>query len=135
MLYTQLRFDLSGLFPSGFITNSRYTFIYLPISATYPANLVIPYLIILIILGVEYNSRRSSIFGFLHAPITSTLLGPYVLLSALFSNTLKLCSSLNVREHVSHTYGITVKIIVLKDGVFWDVRPCRSCKNPRFGGT
>jgi hypothetical protein len=24
---------------------------------------------------------------------------------------------------------------VLKNGVFWDVTPCGSCKNRRFGGT
>jgi hypothetical protein len=25
--------------------------------------------------------------------------------------------------------------LVLKNGVFWDVTPCGSCKNRRFGGT
>jgi polysaccharide pyruvyl transferase WcaK-like protein len=32
-------------------------------------------------------------------------LGPNILLSTLFSNTLNLCSSLNVRDQVSHPYG------------------------------
>jgi hypothetical protein len=29
----------------------------------------------------------------------------------------------------------SANIIVLKNGVFWDVTPCGSCKNRRFGGT
>jgi hypothetical protein len=35
------------------------------------------------------------------------------ILNTLFSNTLGLCSSLNVRDHVSHPYRTTGKIIVL----------------------
>jgi hypothetical protein len=26
-------------------------------------------------------------------------------------------------------------MLVMKNGVFWDVTPCDSCKNRRFGGT
>jgi hypothetical protein len=36
--------------------------------------------------------------------ITSSLLGTNILLRTLFSNTPSLCSSLNVRDHVSHPY-------------------------------
>jgi hypothetical protein len=39
------------------------------------------------------------------------LLGPNILLSTLFSNTLSLCSSLNVRDQVSHPYR-TIGIII-----------------------
>jgi polysaccharide pyruvyl transferase WcaK-like protein len=42
-----------------------------------------------------------------------SLFSPNILLSNLFSNTLSLCSSLNVRDKVSHPYKTTVKIIVL----------------------
>jgi hypothetical protein len=35
---------------------------------------------------------------FLHSPVTSSLLGPNILRRTLFSNTLSLCSSLNVRN-------------------------------------
>jgi hypothetical protein len=45
--------------------------------------------------------------------ITSSLLGPNILLNTLFSNTLSLRSSLNVSDQVSHPYKITGKIIVL----------------------
>jgi hypothetical protein len=44
--------------------------------------------------------------SFLHPPVTPSLIGPNILLSTLFSNTLSLCSSLNVRDHVSHPYRV-----------------------------
>jgi hypothetical protein len=40
----------------------------------------------------------------LQPPVTSSLFGPSILLSTLFSNTLSLCSSLNVRNQVLHPY-------------------------------
>jgi len=39
--------------------------------------------------------------------------GPNIFLSTLFSNTLSLCSSLNVSDQVSHLYKTTGKVIVL----------------------
>jgi hypothetical protein len=36
----------------------------------------------------------------------------FILLNTLFSNTLSLCSSLNIRDQVSHPYRTTGKIIV-----------------------
>jgi hypothetical protein len=42
----------------------------------------------------------------------STLLGPNILLSTLFTKTLSLCSCLNVRDQVSHSYRTRGKIIV-----------------------
>ena len=50
---------------------------------------------------------------FFHSPVNLSLLGPNILLSTLFSNTLSLCSSLNVSDQVSHSYKTTGKIIVL----------------------
>jgi hypothetical protein len=47
------------------------------------------------------------------SPFTSSLFGPNIPLSTLFSNTLSLRSSLNVRDQVSHPYRTTGKIIVL----------------------
>jgi hypothetical protein len=48
-------------------------------------------LIILIILGEEYNLWSSSLCNFLQPPITWSLFDPNILLSTLFSNTLSLC--------------------------------------------
>jgi len=68
---------------------------------------------ILIDLGEEYSSLSSLLCSFLHSPVTLSLLGPNNLLNTLFSNTLRLCSSLNVSDQVSHPYNTTDKIIVL----------------------
>jgi hypothetical protein len=45
---------------------------------------------------------------FLQPPVTSSLLGPDILLS-----TLNLCSSFNMRDQVSHPYKTTGTVIVL----------------------
>jgi hypothetical protein len=44
---------------------------------------------------------------------TSFLLGPNVLLSTLSSNSLSLCSSLNVTDQVPHPYKTTGKIRIV----------------------
>jgi hypothetical protein len=64
--------------------------------------------------GFAPGSRKlwsSSLCSFLQPPVTSFLFGPNNLLSALFSNTLSLCSSLNVRDQVSRPYRTTWKIL------------------------
>ena len=53
-----------------------------------------------------------SLWSPLHSPLSS-LLGPNTRLRILFSNTLSLDSSLNVRDHVSQPYSTTGNIIVL----------------------
>jgi hypothetical protein len=63
--------------------------------------------------GEEYKLCSFSLCRFLHPPVTLPLVGPNILLRTLFSNTLNLCSSLNVRNQVSHPYKTTGKIIVL----------------------
>jgi len=44
----------------------------------------------ILIFGEEYRSLSSSLCSFLHSPVASSLLGPNILLSTLFSNTLSL---------------------------------------------
>jgi len=51
-----------------------------PICATCPAHLILPDLIARTILGEEYRSLNSSLCCFLHSPVTSSLLGPNILL-------------------------------------------------------
>ena len=74
-----------------------------PINATYPAHHILVDLNIEMIYGEEYRLRLSTLCSFLLSPVTSTLT-PSISLSTLFSNTLGLCSSFNVRGQVSHRY-------------------------------
>ena len=65
-----------------------------PISAMCPAHLTLLDLFTLIIFGEGYRSLSSSLCSFPHSPLTSSLLGPKILLKPLFSNTLSQRSSL-----------------------------------------
>ena len=69
-------------------------------------------LINLTILGERYKLWSSLLCSLLHSPFPS-LLGPNIHLRILFSNTLSLHASLNVRDNVSHSYSTTGNIIVL----------------------
>jgi len=69
-------------------------------------------------LCLGYRSLNSSLCSFLHSPVTSSFLGPNIFLSTLFSNTVSLCSSLNVGDQVSHPYKTTGKVIVLYTLIF-----------------
>jgi len=78
-----------------------------------PPHLILLDLIPQTLLREEYRSLSSSLCSFLYSPATLSLLRPNILLSNLLSNTLSLCSSLNVSRQVSHPYKRTGKIIVL----------------------
>ena len=105
----------SGLFPWGFPTKTPYTPLLSPIHNTCPTHLILLDLITGIILGEEYRSLSSSLHSFLHSPVSSSLLGPNILLSTLFSNTLSLHYSLDVSDQVSHPYttGIIIALCIL----------------------
>ena len=85
----------------------------LPHTSHMPAHLIIIDFITCTVLGEQYRSLSSSLCSFLHFPVTSSLLGPNILLNTLFSITLSLRSSLNVSDQVSQPYKTNGKIIVL----------------------
>jgi hypothetical protein len=60
----------------------------------------------------------SSLCSLLQPPVTSSFLGLNIPLSTLFSKSLSLCSSFNVRDQVSNPYRTAGKIIVLYTLIF-----------------
>ena len=83
------------------------------IRAAHPALPILLNLITRTTLCEGYSSLSSSLHIFQHSPVSLSLLGPNILLSTLFSNTLSLHSSLNVSAKVPNTYKTARKIIFL----------------------
>ena len=103
----------SGRFLTGFPTTILSAFLLSPIRATCLTHLILLDFITRTILGEQYRSLSSSFCSFLHSPVTSSLLGPNILLRTLFSNTLSQYSSLNVSDQVSTPIQHNRKITVL----------------------
>jgi len=111
------KWSLSLRFPF----QNPYATLLAPLLPTCPTHLILLDLITRIILGEEYVSLSFSLCSFLHSSNPSSLVGPNVLRSTVFSNILILHSSLNLSDRVSHPYKTRSKIIVqyILIFIFW----------------
>jgi hypothetical protein len=89
-------------------------FITSPMPATWPAHLIIPDFITLKNFYEEYRLWRSPLWNFLY-PVISSFLGTNIPLSILFSNSLNLCSSLNVGDKVFYKHKTRGRMIKIND--------------------
>ena len=97
-----------------------------------PSHLILLHFITRKVLGGEYKSFSSSLCNLLRFPITSSLLGPNILLNTVFSNTLSFLSSHNFKNQVSqvtlfiilHQTAITVQ--ALRTAIVYSETLCHS---------
>jgi len=88
----------SCLFPAGFPTKTLYAPLPHTCYVSRPCHSLFHHPN-----SIRWELRITKLLiSFLHSPVTSSLLGPNILLSTLFSNTLNLASTLNVNDQVSH---------------------------------
>ena len=92
----------SGLFPSGLPTKTMYA------PLLFPYVLHAPSISFSILSSEQYSvsstDHQAPNYIVFSTPLLPFLLGPNILLSTLFSNTLSQCSSFNVSDQVSHPY-------------------------------
>jgi hypothetical protein len=94
---------------TSFSTKILYVLLLSSIRATCPAHLILNDLYSRMIFGEKCRAWYSCFF-FLYSPVTSSLSGPDIFLSTLFSDSISLCSSLSVRHQTSRPCKTTGKI-------------------------
>jgi hypothetical protein len=106
----------SGLFPSGFPTETLYAPLLSPIRTTCPAYPILLDLITRIIFSEGYQALNFSLCNFLHSPVTSSLFSRNIL------NTLSLHSSLNVSGQVTKHTNVPIGLRETKNSTFTEHR-------------
>ena len=72
-----------------------------PIRSTWPAHLILLDFITRTILGEQYKSFSPSLCNLLHSPVTSSFLGPNILLNTMFCSQTPSASFLNLYMHIT----------------------------------
>jgi hypothetical protein len=109
----------SGSFPLAFTPITYiYIYIYIYIPRLLHLCCVSHYLtllhfIIIVILRKECKLWSSLLCSLSHPPVSSSIFNRNILLSTLFSSTLRLCHTLTVRDQFSHPFRTAGKLIVL----------------------
>jgi hypothetical protein len=96
-----------------------------------PYLLLAPPILLFVILSPDNYSAGSTGRKTPHCSVTSSLLGPYIFLSTLFSDIFSPCWSLNVRNQVSHPYKSIGTIRVL---YIWIFAFCKSSGELQYAG-
>ena len=112
LILSHLRLGLpKSLYSVGLSVKILKTLLTPSILATSPAHLNLPDLI------TTVQTMKSLLRSLLHSPFSS-LLGPNIPFWILFSNTLSLHYSLNVRDHGSEPYSTIGNIIAINNSIF-----------------
>ena len=79
------------------------------------------------------QSFSSSLCNFLYSPLTSSFLGPNILLCTLFSSTFSRRSSFNVNDQVSHPYKFLIVLVLKYTRVQWRTSSTLQVKDLEHG--
>jgi len=102
ILSFHLCLGLNGLCLSGFPTKALCGPLIFCTCAICPIHLILRDFTTQVLFGEEYNSWGYPLCSILQSSVTSSRVGPNIFLTILFCNTPSLCTSLSMRDQVSH---------------------------------